>query len=372
MGPTGYMGHSVLIEDTLIWICLLKTHRPTAVYFFNMKTCHLQTFQGDARETVRHLFASDKLVGFATHGTLCYVWDFDHREKRKFRVPNSDLFQSIACRGRMIACAGCLDDYALVYIWNYDNQRGISFTISYETTLFTSPPSKDCAHQHGLALLLQPKDERIVVFADEFCAVHDEHLATQNLLGGPSTISYSQFAFTGRCLSGSKLYMDRSIGTGNHNKLQGQFTPTDRKGRFRIRRGAMSLQFDENDKILTESPYPKLPGSCSWASCKIFWWNDVCFYIGHSEAVLSQVEDGHRKQLKKLITKCTSPSDELEMLDFTDDRKQHCLLLNERYAICAMERSFEVLCFDDSVHMSGDSPLFRDPARLISIVQGTE
>jgi hypothetical protein len=131
--------HVILVEDTLIWSCLtLPDSQARVIYVLDIKSWSLQKLQGDARETVHCLFASDQLVGFASKNNVCYVWALDGREKQKFRVPNTALFHSVTCRDNTVACAGCLDDHALVYIWNYDTRRGTSFNIGFDTHLFAN------------------------------------------------------------------------------------------------------------------------------------------------------------------------------------------------------------------------------------------
>jgi hypothetical protein len=133
-------GRVMLVEDTLIWSCIvLPDSKARMVYVLNIKSWNLRKLQGDARETVYRLFASDQLVGFASNSNVCYVWTLDGYEKRKFRVHNSALFQSITCRDSTVACAGCLNDHALVYVWNYETQRGASFTVAFDTALFVYP-----------------------------------------------------------------------------------------------------------------------------------------------------------------------------------------------------------------------------------------
>jgi hypothetical protein len=133
-------GDVILVEDTLIWSCYIPPEsKARIIYVLNIKSWSLRKLQGDARETVHRLFASDQLVGFATSGNICYVWDLDGREKRRFRVPSSALFQSVTCRDNMVACAGCLNDHALVYVWNFETQRGTSFTIPFDDDLFAYP-----------------------------------------------------------------------------------------------------------------------------------------------------------------------------------------------------------------------------------------
>jgi hypothetical protein len=96
---------------------------------------------GDARESIRDLFASDQIVAFTTASNVCYVSDLRGRGKKKFRVPTSVQFQSLACRQRTVACAGTFDDHVLVYIWSYDSQQGRSLTIPFAAFPVSHAPS---------------------------------------------------------------------------------------------------------------------------------------------------------------------------------------------------------------------------------------
>jgi hypothetical protein len=101
----------------------------------------MHTLNGDARESIRQLFASDQIVGFTTASNVCYVSNFQGSGKRKFRVPNPALFQSLACRQRTVACAGTFEDHVLVYMWSYDSQQGRSLIIPFDAFPVSYAPS---------------------------------------------------------------------------------------------------------------------------------------------------------------------------------------------------------------------------------------
>jgi hypothetical protein len=121
----------ILMADTLIYGT--PPSDPRAVNLFHIKTWKMHNLNGNARERIHRLFASDQIVGFTTLSNVCYVSDHQGCGKRKFRVPNAALFQSLACRERTVACAGVLTDHVLVYIWNYDSQQGSSFIVPFNT-----------------------------------------------------------------------------------------------------------------------------------------------------------------------------------------------------------------------------------------------
>jgi hypothetical protein len=130
----------ILIDDTLIWAYQSADHVARVIYLLNIniKTWSLQSLNGDARERVVRLFASNQLVGFVAASTICYVWRRRDLEKRQFRIPGREFYQSIACRGSTVAYAGRLKEHALVYIWDYETQKGRSFSISYDCPLFAN------------------------------------------------------------------------------------------------------------------------------------------------------------------------------------------------------------------------------------------
>jgi hypothetical protein len=128
-----------LIDDTLIWSGR-EDCKARVIYVFNISTWTFRSLNGDAREVVGTLFASDSLVGFGSKtSTVCYVWSLSDFEKRRFRVPHPVLVNTMACRGVTVACAARLDDHVLVYIWNYETQQSRSFTVSYDQPPFAYP-----------------------------------------------------------------------------------------------------------------------------------------------------------------------------------------------------------------------------------------
>jgi hypothetical protein len=125
--------HMILRGDTLIFPATTPLLR--ALRLFNIKTWTLNSLNGDARELIRHFFASDQIAGFTTESRTCYISDLEGHGKRKFKVPSTALFQSVACRGRTVACAGFVQGHIQVYIWNYDTQQGKSFIIPRKSHL---------------------------------------------------------------------------------------------------------------------------------------------------------------------------------------------------------------------------------------------
>jgi hypothetical protein len=123
----------ILRGDTLVFPTTTPPLR--ALHLFNIKTWTFSSLNGNARELIRHFFASDQIAGFTTESHTCYISDLEGRGKRKFKVPSTALFQSVACRGRTVACAGFVQGHIQVYIWNYDTQQGKSFIIPRKSHL---------------------------------------------------------------------------------------------------------------------------------------------------------------------------------------------------------------------------------------------
>jgi hypothetical protein len=133
-------GQMILKEDTLAFtIGGQNDTTARTLHLFNIDTWRLHSLNGHARERISQIFISDDIAGFTTDSHVCYVSDLEDHGKHAFRVPSTALFQAVTCRGRTVACAGCLKNHAEVYIWNYDTQQGKSFSINFSTHLFPYP-----------------------------------------------------------------------------------------------------------------------------------------------------------------------------------------------------------------------------------------
>ncbi|KAH7088466.1 hypothetical protein FB567DRAFT_339254 [Paraphoma chrysanthemicola] len=303
--PHGYI---ILVEDRLIWSCLSRHNgQCRAVYLFDINSWRLQKFNGDARETLRRLVASNQLIGFATNNNTVYVWDVDSGVKRTFRVPSASLFQAITCRERTIACAGCLEQYVMVYVWDFDSQLGTSFTIPYSSPLLAHPtPGR------GLALLLQPNTKHIIVFADERCSRHTSHRAVDESSQALTTIRYNKFTYAGECVSESRVTLDGCAVSRLHSQ-NNRFTPVDRSGRFRLNMFDICVQFDENLHKFTE-PHPTSHPGLLYAMASDFWWEDVFFEsfikdttVQETPAALVHVGTGDKTYFNPLLEQLHRP-----------------------------------------------------------------
>ncbi|KAH7400741.1 hypothetical protein DE146DRAFT_653787 [Phaeosphaeria sp. MPI-PUGE-AT-0046c] len=271
---------STLTGHTLIWKSLPHDN---ILYLLDMQAWELHTLVGDAREAVAHTFASSQIAGFSTFGTTVYASDLQGRGKKKFRVPNTAMTQSITCRDTIIACATFCDDYVLVFIWNYADQRGKSFTIDFESELLCHPSLLN-ASMNGLALLLQPKDERITVFVEGTCS--DSDAANTSRSSGQwhqQSLRYSQYTYAGGYAFGTRVtdvHACQIEGTLTISRSK-CFMPTDHWGTFKISVGRLEdtsqtrwVQFNENVGKFTE-PRPDTHQGQMWAPSFLFCWNEI-------------------------------------------------------------------------------------------------
>lgn len=151
-------------------------------------------------------------------------------------------------------------------------------------------------HQHGLALLLQPKDERIVVFTDQRSPAQSEDWPFNNNPPKPKkslasggrdtrTIIYSQYTYAGDCTFSSEMTMDdiEDLSYNTFQTLNNTLFPVDSQGKFRVMIGsrylhtaACWLQFDEQLNMFTE-PRPSTHPGQMYISSDLSWWNSTFF-----------------------------------------------------------------------------------------------
>jgi hypothetical protein len=141
-------------------------------------------------------------------------------------------------------------------------------------------------HKHTIALLLQPKVERIIVFTDKRCHGgnnFDEEECQWD--EGPSTLRYAQFDYDGKCIFESQMSVSK-VDTWQDAFFQhghNHFTPVDDRGTFKIsivsRNPTYALrwiQFDERVNKFTQ-PVPTTEKGQMWALPELFWWKDTVY-----------------------------------------------------------------------------------------------
>ncbi|KAL5114429.1 hypothetical protein ACEQ8H_007684 [Pleosporales sp. CAS-2024a] len=278
---------AILVRHTLVlraWEGAALSSR--TLHLLDMHTWRLHSLAGDAREAISHIFASDQIAGFTTETHVCYVSDHQGHGKRRFRVPSAALLQAIACRARTVACAGCLHDCAQVYIWDYDTHQGTSFSISFNSHLFPFPRLWR-NHTHGMALLLQPTANRLLVFTDRRCSGGNgfDESYCQAADHDRAAFRYAQFDYQGQCIFESQLAKDPSHEEQHafFQNTDNYFTPVDDQGTFKISIGSYNhvpstrwIQFDERANQFTQPIAAKDAAQMS-ASRSHFWWKDTMY-----------------------------------------------------------------------------------------------
>jgi hypothetical protein len=127
-----------------------------------------------------------------------------------------------------------------------------------------------------LAILLQPEDESIIVFADEQCAIHYGHDVSLDFKS-TAAVRYSKYTYAGQCILESRITL-RNLAAGYFHKLNNQLTPIDRRGSFRFSMAGdgcnICLQFDEQlNKFTVLRHY--IDEDRMWDNASLFWWKDT-------------------------------------------------------------------------------------------------
>ena len=132
--PDGRIFDPSLTGNNLSWLHSPDDRRrPHFACVLDLDQWDLRMLGGQARETIQHVFTSSEIVVLTTFANICYVHELQGKQDcKRFRVPNSNYFENVACRGRTVACVASLNNYTSVYIWEYDSCRGRSFEIRHE------------------------------------------------------------------------------------------------------------------------------------------------------------------------------------------------------------------------------------------------
>jgi hypothetical protein len=201
------------------------------------------------------------------------------------------------------------------------------------------------------------------------------------------TIRYSRYTYTGHCVSPSKATIQKPSIDPSY-VLRNPFTPVNRRGLFRLGLAGACLQFDEHLFQFTAAR-PAILGDDIWTDPSLFWWNDT-FYQGVNAEWIEREESPEQKTWPELVhvgTRCVSPSfahsseidsressnratffplldqcrfakDEHNVQSFMDTDGRDTIFLNDKYAIRAFDKVFEVSCFGDTLERSFTDEVF--------------
>jgi hypothetical protein len=259
---------------------------------------------------------------------------------------------------------------------------------------FTKAEHARREHQHGLALLLQPETERIIVFTDERCSggnEFDEQTYCPNE-DDTCTFRYAQFKYDGECLFESKMTMEKSDPHLQSNFQNGvnSFTPVDDQGTFKISIGSYAavhahhsqwLQFDERTNAFTQ-PAPVVSDGSMLAAPHSFWWKDTIFSLEVLVADLAMSScltlrgtryvDHVSKQFLLTFGACTtkltkSREEPRNKPIFKETEKssdyiiaRDSVSINEKYVIRKLVDGFHILCFEQDVDFPAENRPFFD------------
>jgi hypothetical protein len=127
-----------------------------------------------------------------------------------------------------------------------------------------------------MAILLQPGDESIVVFADEQCAIHYSHDVSPDFKS-TAAVRHSKYTYAGHCIHESRTNL-HNLAAGYFHKLNNQLTPVDRRGSFRFSMAGdgrnICLQFDEQLNEFTGLGH-SADEAHIWDDASLFWWKDT-------------------------------------------------------------------------------------------------
>ncbi|KAH7380746.1 hypothetical protein BKA66DRAFT_419577 [Pyrenochaeta sp. MPI-SDFR-AT-0127] len=357
--PADDMPSPILTGDFLVWLsCPEPPHLARLVYMFNLKSWTLRSVSGEAREHIRAIYASDHLVVMTTSRNICYVSTLSGHGQKKFRVPSNSFFNTVACRGRTVACASSHVDHISIYVWDYDTKCGKSFQIvqnpshhffnkqllefiyiGHEAVECLSLTRIRCTHRHDIALLLQPDTKTIVVFGDIICS-KEVALQLDTCDNMPGPIIYSRFTYDGVCLNTShgswKLL-------GSVQLDASEFVPVDHNGRFATRiKGKRSVVLDVQTYVQFDEQLNKFIAISDASSQFTAWWKDTCYGLGPTE----QHSEPH------VILAHMDPGYILSRLHFLmmDEMGGYSIpiVLNEDYVIRNVIDTVYLLCFNDS------------------------
>lgn len=360
---TPFGSTQLLTGDYLIWLDEAENRRQVRV--LNLRSWSFRILNGESREYIRDVYASEEILVFTTH-TAAYVAKLGSPGPiKRFRVVSAALLCTVTCRNRTVACAGYLEDHLLVYIWDFDTQRGQSFKVSYETS-FLSRCQLDLAKvQPPVGLLLQPDTKTIILCIFDACK------ATNQSDKDPwcPRILYSQFTYSGECTQHTEQILEGCdydpLTRSDSRSLS--FVPASHDGLFILQsttrrvnplfQTAPLLQFDERLNAFTS---PECPGSTAYSphqsdsivqwdngemDSHVVWWKDTFIEASISEHIVVHRGTSSCPRHEKIL-RCDH-----SRLEMSQRRENWKLLMNERYIVWPCCDTFYVCCFDHTVKL---------------------
>jgi hypothetical protein len=359
--PTNKISEVLLKGDHLIWLQpqnYIDTLRHA--YILCLPSWTLRTVSGEAREQLRNVFASDKLVVLTTFTNTIYVHEIGGSQRRKkFRIPSKQYRENIGVRGTTVACVADLTTSTHVYIWEFCCGRGTSFKLDHSVpdSLFAlSRP--DVRDVHKIAPLIQTASKTIIVFTNAYL---DDKPDQRN-------IAFGRYTYTGECLG---TWQPELPGIGNILSWSNarSFVPTGYPGQWAMwvmsrpwndeTRPAITtsfqLKFDEKDNDLSIWEGTQLSGSSDnknnigfYTGGCLAWWKDTCYgYLrpadeAEDRVMLSFVGTEDEERYRSIVAE----SREVKMAHAWENVAAP-VQLNEKYVVRnVLDRAY-VLCFEE-------------------------
>ncbi|KAJ4986051.1 hypothetical protein SVAN01_08424 [Stagonosporopsis vannaccii] len=346
---------NTLCGDHLIW---LAQHR-RSVQVLNLRTLTSKALIPASRELLRSIDASDGLVTVtAESGGVVYVGELTGLAPlKKFRFITSSPNFAITRRRRTVACTATQSDGLLVYIWDYDTERGRSFTVRSDTPITVREHLGFPASIDAAGLLLQPDTQTIVL-----CLLVQSQ-SKSHVNGFCTQLFHCQFTFSGNCLHGARLVLD---GQGHDPNLVQvvktlRFTAANHDGLFMLHcnswawgddtRTICTLQFDEKLHTLTRPPHPRLHSTNRNEQGNIVWWQDTFIEAGTKDRIIV-----HRGTVSDPRNGSIVAYDHVQPMSRSQEDQgavSRQLLINDRYMVRPYCGAFYVYCFDHTVHLPG-------------------
>lgn len=333
-----------LVKHNLIWVA--KGGRQ--VNMVNIRSMFSKTLVDPSRGEINHLYAADDLVAFSVRSRgLILAGELNGTGPvKRFRTqsPVPDRMLALTCRHRTVACAMHLENYSVVYVWDYDTTRCRSFEID-RFKLSNLNPTSDI---RGIGLLLQPNTETLVIcqFDNEFPpgASHAKLL-------------HWRFSYAGELLSDAEQVLERydqrdsmdvgSLLCGSRASLA--FIPASHDGLYMLQstfntgaRPGQCLQYNDKLQRFTRPQCPGIYPVNTRNGGDIYWWKDVFVETGVKQKIIV-----HRG-----TTSVPNPVSD-EASGTGPQRTYEDLLINDKYIVRSFSGSFYVFCYDHTVQLPG-------------------
>lgn len=329
-----------LVKDSLIWIA----EGGRQVNMVNMRSMSSRTLVDPSRGEINHLYAADDLVTFSvrSRGSILASELNGTGPVKRFRMqsPAPDRMLALTCRHRTVACAMHLENYTVVYIWDYDTTRCRSFEINrLELPILTLMYGI-----RGVGLLLQPNTETLVI-----CQFNE------SAGNSHATLLHWRFSYAGQLFSDAEQKVEhydqrnnmvaRSLLYGTRSSLA--FIPASHDGLYMLQstfntgsRPGQCLQYDDKLQRFTSPQCPGLYPVNTRNSGDVFWWKDVFVETGVKQEII--VHRGTTSAPNPVSDEANGPGPQRMCED---------LLINDRYIVRSFAGSFYVFSYDHTVQL---------------------